>query len=76
METKLDHKGKYLMAQGLSGRARCSWRQTTFRKTCQGSNKWKQRVWYMMKSERPLTVRLIADPFNPYRTNVENRVSS
>lgn len=43
METKLDHKGKYLIAQGLSGRAGCSWRWTTFRKTCQGSNKLKQK---------------------------------
>jgi len=64
METKLDHKGKYLMAQGLSGWAGCSWRQTIFSKTCQGSNKRKQRVWYMMKSDRPLTARLIADPLN------------
>jgi hypothetical protein len=64
METILDHKGKYLMAQELYGRAGCSWRWTTFRKTCQGSNKWKQRVWHMMKSARPLTLRLIADPFN------------
>lgn len=47
-----------------SGREGCSWRWTTFRKTIQGSNKWKQRVWHLMKSDRHLTVKLTADPFN------------
>jgi hypothetical protein len=64
MKNKLDQKGKYLMAQWLSGRAECCWRWTTFKKICQGSNKWKQSLWHVLKSDQLLTLRLIADLFN------------